>query len=67
MRDAAHAADLEHIDVVERRVRTGVTDPRASSAIGCLSPKRAPFVAELSEHARRRVVDECVAAVAMPR
>ncbi len=64
MRDAAKAADLEHIDVVERRVRTGVTDPRDIVRYRLSQPQRATFVAELSEEARRRVVDECVAAVA---
>jgi ubiquinone/menaquinone biosynthesis C-methylase UbiE len=63
MREAARAADLEHIDVVERRVRTGVTDPRDIVRYRLAQPQRAPFVAELSQQARRRVVDECVAAV----
>jgi ubiquinone/menaquinone biosynthesis C-methylase UbiE len=64
MRVAAQAADLEHIDVVERPVRTGVTDPRDIVRYRLSQPQRALFVAELSEQARRRVVDECVAAVA---
>jgi ubiquinone/menaquinone biosynthesis C-methylase UbiE len=64
MRIAAQAADLEHIDVVERSVRTGVTDPRDIVRYRLSQPQRALFVAELSEEARRRVVDECVAAVA---
>jgi hypothetical protein len=64
MRVAAQAAGLEHIDVVERRVRTGVTDPPDIVRYRLSQPQRASFVAELSEEARRRVVDECVAAVA---
>jgi ubiquinone/menaquinone biosynthesis C-methylase UbiE len=64
MRVAAQAADLEHIDVVERPVRTGVTDPRDIVRYRLSQPQRALFVAELSEEARRRVVDECVAAMA---
>ena len=61
---AAQAADLEHIDVVDRPVRTGVTDPRDIVRYRLSQPQRALFLAELSEAARRRVVDECVAAVA---
>ena len=64
MRAAAQAADLEHIDVVDRPVRTGVTDPRDIVRYRLSQPQRAFFVADLSDSARRRVVDECVAAVA---
>jgi ubiquinone/menaquinone biosynthesis C-methylase UbiE len=63
MRVAAEAADLEHVDVVERPVRTGVTDPRDIVRYRLSQPQRALFVAELSERARRGVVEECVAAV----
>jgi len=45
-------------------VRTGVTDPRDIVRYRLSQPQRAVFLAELSEEARRRVVDECVAAVA---
>ena len=64
MRAAAQAADLERIDVFEGPVPTGVTDPRDIVRYRLSQPQRAPFVAALSEQARRRVVDECVAAVA---
>jgi ubiquinone/menaquinone biosynthesis C-methylase UbiE len=64
MRAAAQAADLEHIDVVEGPVRTGVTDPRDIVRYRLSQPQRAVFLAELSEERRRRVIDECVAAVA---
>jgi ubiquinone/menaquinone biosynthesis C-methylase UbiE len=64
MRHAAQAADLEHIDVVEEPVRTGLTDARYIVRYRLSQPPRARFVAELSEKARRRVVDECVARVA---
>ena len=67
MRDAAQAADLEHIDVVDRPVPTGVTDPRDIVRYRLSQPQTGPFLAELSETARRRVVDECVAAVAETR
>jgi len=63
MRAAAQAADLQLIDVVERRVRTGVTDPRDIVRYRLSQPQRALFLAELSEEARRRVVDDCAAAV----
>jgi SAM-dependent methyltransferase len=64
MHAAAQAADLAHIDVVERPVRTGVTDPRDIVRYRLSQPQRALFVAELSEETRQRVVEECVAAVA---
>jgi ubiquinone/menaquinone biosynthesis C-methylase UbiE len=64
MRDAARAADLENIEVFEGPVRTGVTDPREIVRSRLSQPQRALFLAELSNEARRRVVDECVAAVA---
>ena len=64
MRLAARAADLEHIDVVEGPVRTGVTDPRDIVRYRLSQPQRALFMAGLNEATRRRVVDDCVAAVA---
>jgi ubiquinone/menaquinone biosynthesis C-methylase UbiE len=64
MHDAAQAAGLEHIDVVEGPVRTGVTDPRDVVRYRLSQPQRAPFVAGLDPQERRRVVEECVAAVA---
>jgi SAM-dependent methyltransferase len=64
MRVAAQAADLEHIDVVDRRVLTGVTDPRDVVRYRLSQPQNRTFLAGLSEEARRQVVDECVAAVA---
>jgi len=64
MRSAAEAADLEHIDVVEGPVRTGVTDPRDIVRFRLSQPQLAGFVAGLDDAARRQVVDECVAAVA---
>jgi SAM-dependent methyltransferase len=64
MRIAAEGAELEHIDVVDQRVATGVTDPRDIVRYRLSQPQRALFLAELSEEARRRVIDECVAAVA---
>lgn len=64
MRVAAEAADLEHIDVVEGPVRTGVTDPRDIVRYRLAQPQRALFLAQLSEVARRRVAQECVASVA---
>jgi ubiquinone/menaquinone biosynthesis C-methylase UbiE len=64
MQAAAQTADLEHIDVVERPVPTGVTDPRDIVRYRLSQPQRALFVAELRAETRRRVVDECVAAVA---
>jgi hypothetical protein len=63
MRAAARAADLDQVDVVERPVRTGVTDPRDIVRYRLSQPQRALFLAELSEETRRRVTDECVAAV----
>ena len=63
MRVAAQAADLQDIDVVERPVRTGVTDPRDIVRYRLSQPQRAVFVAQLSEEARRRVVDGCVMTV----
>jgi len=39
------------------------TDPRDVVRYRLSQPPRAPFVAALSEEERRRVVDECVAAV----
>ena len=64
MRAAALAAELEHVDVVEGPVRTGVTDPRDIVRFRLSQPQRAVFLAELGERARRRLVDECVAAAA---
>ena len=64
MRAAAQAADLDHVDVVDRPVRTGVTAPRDIVRYRLSQPQRALFLAELSEPARRKVVDDCVAAVA---
>lgn len=64
MRAAAEAADLEHIDVVEGPVRTGVTDPRDIVRFRLSQPHLTDFVAGLDDAARRQVVDECVAAVA---
>ena len=64
MRLAARSADLGHIDVVEGSVATGVTDPRDIVRYRLSQPQRARFMAGLSDATRRRVVDECVAAVA---
>jgi ubiquinone/menaquinone biosynthesis C-methylase UbiE len=64
MRGAAEDAELEHIDVVEGPVRTGVTDPRDIVRIRLSQPQLARFVAGLDDAARRQIVDECVAAVA---
>ena len=63
MRAAAQAADLAHIDVFEGRVPTGLTDPHDIVRYRLSQPQSALFLAELSEAARRRVVEECVAAV----
>ena len=64
MRLASQAAGLDDIVVVERPVPTGVTDPRDIVRYRLSQPQRTHFVATLSEEARQRVVDECVAAVA---
>jgi ubiquinone/menaquinone biosynthesis C-methylase UbiE len=64
MRAAAETADLEHIDVVEGPVRTGVTNPRDIVRYRLAQPQRALFLAGLTAGARRRIVEECVAAVA---
>lgn len=64
MRAAAEAADLEHIDVVEGPVRTGVTHPRDIVRFRLSQPQLAGFVAGLDDATRQQVVDECVAAVA---
>ena len=64
MRDAARAAGFGHVDVVEGRVPTGLTDPRDIVRYRLSQPQNASYVAALSEVARRRVIDECVAAVA---
>jgi len=64
MRAAARAADLQHVDVVDQPVRTGVTDPRDIVRYRLSQPQRALFLGELGSRARRRVVEECVAAVA---
>jgi SAM-dependent methyltransferase len=64
MRRAARSGGLEHIDVVEGPVATGVTDPRDIVRYRLSQPQRALFMAGLSEPTRRRVVEECVAAVA---
>jgi len=64
MRVAAETADLEHIDVVEGPVRTSVTDPRDIVRYRLAQPQRALFLAGLTEGARGRVTQECIAAVA---
>ena len=64
MRTAAKSAGLEHIDVVERAVPTGVTDPRDVVRYRLSQPQFAGFVAGLDDTTRRQVVDGCVAAVA---
>ena len=64
MSAAAQRADLQHVDVVDQPVRTGVTDPRDIVRYRLSQPQRAQFLAELPGRARRRVVEECVAAVA---
>ncbi|MEO7352675.1 MAG: hypothetical protein ABIW17_12330 [Marmoricola sp.] len=64
MRVTAETADLEHIDVVEGPVRTGVTDPRDIVRYRLAQTQRALFLAGLTEGARRRVAHECIAAVA---
>ncbi len=64
MHAAAQTADLEHIDVIEEPVPTGVTDPRDIVRYRLAQPQRAGFLAGLTEEDRRRVVNECVAAVA---
>ena len=64
MRNAAHVADLEHIDVVEGPIPTGVTDPRDIVRYRLSQPQRAVFLAELSDESRQQAVEECVAAVA---
>jgi len=64
MRAAAQAADLTHIDVAERPVTTGVTDPHDIVRYRLSQPQRSGFLARLSDMARQRVVDECIAAVA---
>ena len=62
---AAESAGLEHIDVVERAVPTGVTDPHEVVRYRLSQPQFAGFVAGLDDTTRRQVVDECVAAVAV--
>ena len=64
MRLAAQEAGLENIDVVEGPARTGVTDPGDIVRYRLSQPQRALFMAGLNEATRRRVVDDCVAAVA---
>jgi len=64
MRLAAQEAGLENLDVVEGPARTGVTDPRDIVRYRLSQPQRALFMAGLNEATRRRVVDDCVAAVA---
>jgi ubiquinone/menaquinone biosynthesis C-methylase UbiE len=64
MRDAARAAELENVDVVEQPVRTGVTDPNDIVRYRLSQPQRARFLTALSDAARRRISEECVAAVA---
>ena len=49
MRAAAQAADLEHVDVVDQPVRTGVTDPRDIVRYRLSQPQRALFLAELGD------------------
>jgi SAM-dependent methyltransferase len=64
MHDAAHAAELDHVEVIEARVPTGLTDPRDIVRYRLSQPQNGAFLAELSPSARRRVIDQCVAAVA---
>jgi hypothetical protein len=64
MRNAAENAGLEHIEVIERRVATGVSEPRDIVRYRLSQPQMARFVADLDPAARQRVVDACVAAVA---
>jgi hypothetical protein len=63
MRAAAKAADLKHIEVLDEPVRSGLTDPRDIVRYRLSQPQNAHFLAELSQAARHRVIDECVAAV----
>ena len=64
MREAAEAARLDRVDVVEQQVRTGLDDPRDIVRYRLSQPQNAPFVASLDEVSRQRLVDRCVAAVA---
>jgi ubiquinone/menaquinone biosynthesis C-methylase UbiE len=64
MSDAARAAGLEEVDVVEERVRTGLADPREIVRYRLSQPQSAAFLAALDESSRQQVVEECVAAVA---
>jgi ubiquinone/menaquinone biosynthesis C-methylase UbiE len=64
MRAAAEAAGLEHIEVIERRVATGVSEPRDIVRYRLSQPQMARFVAQLDPIARERVIAKCVAAVA---
>lgn len=64
MRQAAVAAGLDRVDVVEERVRTGVSDPRDIVRYRLSQPQNAPYVAALGDAERRRLVEDCVAAVA---
>jgi ubiquinone/menaquinone biosynthesis C-methylase UbiE len=63
MSDAAREAHLDQVDVVEERVRTGLSDPRDIVSYRLSQPQNAPFLTGLSGAARRRVIDDCVAAV----
>lgn len=64
MRAPAEAADIEHVEVVEGPVRTGVTDPRDIVRYRLSQAQLAGFVAGLDDAVHRQVVQECVAAVA---
>jgi ubiquinone/menaquinone biosynthesis C-methylase UbiE len=64
MREAAVAAGFDRVEVTEERVRTGVSDPRDIVRYRLSQPQNAPYVAGLGEAARRRVIEDCVVAVA---
>jgi SAM-dependent methyltransferase len=64
MRRAAAAAHLVRVDVAEQEVRTGLTDPRDIVRYRLSQPQNAPYVAGLTDAARRRLVEDCIAAVA---
>ena len=60
MHTAAESAGLEHIDVVERPVPTGVTDPRDVVRYRLSQPQFAGFMAGLDDPTRRQVVDSAL-------
>ena len=62
MREAAQAAGLVDVDVVEERVSTGLVDPREIVRYRLSQPQSAEFLSSLKESARRHVVEEGVAA-----